>query len=173
MGRYEVYRGYVPRVVCKTAARRLWLELRRHGVSAEQVAEWSASTWWPHLRWEPEVLALQGFLDGWRQWTDEWADPQILVRLPDEDSEAEAVYTSHVDTLPDWAVEKGLKYAGIFGVELTSSAPRGGGIVVDGMRQQLRAGDVLRMNPDVPHSGSPNLSGNVRMAVYFRLLTPA
>lgn len=172
---YPVLRNEVPRHLVDAVRRRLFLELRRCGVTAEDVAEWSRGSWWPSLRSDPTILAVQDDLS--RRHVGEgdvWAEPQILIRLPDEDGTA--LGGSHVDTLPPWADE--LRYKWIFGVECTDTPRRGGQTLVypdagPPAYVTLRAGDALRMDPTLQHSGSPNLSPDPRIALFFRLLTTA
>lgn len=175
---YEIYRGAVPEDICLAARRRLLLELRRCGVSTEDMADWAGNTWWPSLRKEPEFDEIRDYLERRIFFKEgfEWADTQILVRLPDEDDTP--LGGPHLDDLPPWA--DGLKYRGIYGVELTNTPENGGGTVLyphgeDSVpvKPVLRMGDALKMNPDLLHSGSPNLSASIRMVLFFRLLEPA
>lgn len=172
---HEVHRGVVPRDVTTTARRRLLLELRRCGVTAQHVLEWGTSTWWPSLREEPAFLAVRDHLEPVVAPGDVWAETQILVRLPDEDDVG--MGPPHVDALPPWAPGRGLRYKRILGVELTDTPERGGGTVMhtpEGLVPvRQREGDVLSFHPDALHSGSPNHSGDMRLALFFRLLEPA
>lgn len=164
----------LPRYLATDARRRLLLEIRRVGVSAEDIAHWSMVGWWPTLRDEVCFLRMRRTLEAKLGLPDpQWAETQIVVRLPDEDEVA--MGPPHVDTLPGWAVRKNLGYDRIYSVELTDTSPRGGSIVlhpphVEPFEVRLRAGEVLSMPPDMPHSGSPNLSADIRMAAIFRLL---
>lgn len=183
--RWTHHHGVIPQEYVIAARRRLLLELRRVGVTAEDVAEWSVSGWWPSLRDEPVFGSVRDAL-WWacrpRGFT--WAETQILIRLPDEEAVVGAGWGEpHVDTLPPWAtsgVNYGhpLKYGRIYGVELTDTPPHGGGTVLHEPGEEPRyvrclAGDVLSMAPDLPHSGSANGSGDVRMALFYRSLVPA
>lgn len=180
---YAVVRGAVPEENVRAAVRLLHLAIRRWGLTADQVAEWQLGTFFPHLRWEPEIWALLpdaagpafGIRDG-----DEWAEPQIVMRLPDEPQEW--TLTPHVDTLPPWAADRA--YRGVAGVALTDAGPRDGTMYVwpgshraplagDPVPVPMRAGDVLLMHPELGHTGSLNLGHTFRIAVYFRLLTAA
>lgn len=172
---YEVHRGLIPRDVCERAKRRLFLEIRRCGLSTDDMAEWSSTTWWPSLRNAPEIQYVQAWLEDLALLPDDpvWAEPQILIRLPDEDRTE--LGDPHLDELPPWA--DGLEYYSIYGVELTETPANGGGTVLypDGLeglsvKPQLAIGDALRMEPDLLHSGSPNLSAEIRVALFFRLL---
>lgn len=171
---HEVHRAVVPAEVTRAARRRLLLELRRCGVSATDVAEWSHTGWWPSLRHEPEILAVREPLRRFERSGDVWGEPQILIRLPDEDDTL--LGPPHVDTLPPWAEAEGLRYKRILSVELTNTAPDGGGTMIHAPQDLIpvrqREGDVLSLHPDVPHSGSPNFSGDARMALFFRLMEP-
>jgi hypothetical protein len=168
-----VHRQHVPYHLIHDVRKRLLLEIRRVGLAAHDIAQWSSSTWFPTLRDEPcvrriqtEVGHLARTLSG-----DVWAEPQIVVRLPDEPDTPQG--EPHVDTEPPWATS--LRYYRIFGVELTNGERNGGNLVVypeGGIDQEvvMGSGDVVQMTPDVLHAGSPNHSASIRMALYFRLM---
>lgn len=105
-----------------------------------------------------------------------WAEPQILIRLPDEDDVT--LGPPHTDTLKNspWVGE--WRYRRIYGVECTDAQPSGGSTVLypsedAGITPLLQTGDVLEMSPDLLHSGSPNHSADIRIALFFRLLERA
>lgn len=172
---YTHHRGVVPASALEAARRRLGLELRRVGVTPNEINEWAANSWWPSLRGEPVFNAVRQHVESTLVGDMTglvWAETQIVIRLPDEDDAP--VGTPHVDTLPPWA--EGLKYKAIYGVELTQTTsgrtvlfPRG---VLGPVEPRIRPGDVLEMKPDLWHRGSPNLGGDIRMALFFRLLEP-
>jgi hypothetical protein len=166
----------------RSALRMLNLSIRRHGLTAEEIAACQSATFFPHLRWEPEVWGvlppdaaeILGFAEG-----DEWAEPQLLLRFPDED--LDWPLESHVDTAPPWAA--GRRYKGIVGVALTAAGPEDGTpyVWVGSHRGEtpaspapvpLQAGDAIVMDPRLAHSGSLNKGPTTRFAIYFRLLTP-
>jgi hypothetical protein len=179
---YVVLRQAVPPGAVAAALRLLGLAIRREGLTAEQIAAWQQATFFPHLRWEPalwEVLPdTAAELLGWQQ-GDDWAEPQILLRFPDE--EQPWPLEPHVDTVPPWA--RGQRYRGIVGVALTDAGPQDGVACVwpgSHLGQQrpvtpvpLRAGDALVMHPLLGHCGTLNLGSTTRTAVYFRLITSA
>lgn len=159
------------------ARRRLLLELRRMGVTTEQITEFSGGGgWWPSMRNEPvfERIKLQVEFQLVPHHTDAmWADTQILIRLPDEVDVP--LGPGHTDILPSWASPDQWRYRSIFIVELADQAGKGGGGTVVFDRDQvvepvLLAGDVLELSPDQEHGGSPNMRDRVRMALGFRLL---
>ena len=179
---YAVLRQAVEPAAVRAALRMLNLAIRRHGLSAEEIAASQSATFFPHLRWEPEVWGVLppaagevlGYADG-----DEWAEPQLLLRFPDEDQPWPL--ESHVDEAPPWA--EGRRYKGIVGVALTSAGPEDGTPYVwagshrakvdtEPLPVPLEAGDAIVMHPDLEHSGSLNLGPTTRFAIYFRLLTP-
>jgi hypothetical protein len=179
---YLVGRQAVSAPVVREALRRLNLAIRSHGLSASEIDECQRTTFFPHLRWEPEIWALlpeaaAGLL-GWQP-GDEWAEPQILLRFPDPDQPWPL--EPHVDQAPEWAT--GRTYRGIVGVALTSASPdEGSPRVWPGSHRgapsapvpvPLEAGDMLVMHPLLAHSGSLNLGPTVRFVVYFRLLAGA
>lgn len=169
---WTIHGAAVPEEVCERARRRLGLEIRRCGLSVQDIQEWSHGTWWPSLREDPAFEDVRWFVEGLAntRGTVCWAETQILVRLPDEDDTERG--PGHLDELPPWA--DGWRYRAIFGVELTQGHIRGGGTVLlpenGPVLPILNPGDVLEMEPDLLHSGSPNLTGDIRMALFFRLL---
>ena len=189
---YEVMRGAVSPEAVRAANRLLFLAVRRFGVSAEEIVQSQGTTFFPQLRWEPEVwgalpdLAAERF--GWQQ-GDDWAEPQLLIRFPDED--AEWPLQPHVDELPPWA--PGLAYRGIVGVALSRAGPEDGAPCVwpgshvshdahpaghPGSSRppeiiSLEAGDALLMHPKLSHAGTLNRGPSVRTAIYFRLVAGA
>ena len=176
---FVVLRGAVDAAAVRAAVRRLNMAIRHHGLSAGEIAEWQMTGFFPHLRWEPEVWgvlppAAQELL-GWQE-GDQWGDPQILLRFPDEAQEW--AFEPHVDRLPEWAADR--SYRGFVGVALTSAgADEGVAAVWPGSHRgapgpmtpvPLAAGDALVMHPELGHTGTLNLGPTVRMAIYFRLI---
>jgi hypothetical protein len=171
---YQVVRGAIPPEAVDAVLRHLHLDVARRGLPQEWLSEWLWNAhWFPHLRWDDEIRALLEHLppdlrDG------ELCDPQILLQLPDEANDVELV--PHVDRLPDWA--NGRPYRRILGVALTPNTPATGGLTVwplDGGEPaalDLDAGDVLVMDPQLPHASGLNRTGGIRYAVYFRFLEP-
>jgi hypothetical protein len=177
---YVVLPHAVDASAVKSALRLLNLAIRRHGLSPEEIATCQQSTFFPHLRWEPEVWALLpepcAELLGWQE-GDEWAEPQLLMRFPDEDQPWPL--EPHVDQPPPWA--GGRSYRGIVGVALTPAGAEDGTPHVwvgshrgertgDPLPVPLQVGDALVMHPALQHSGSLNLGCTIRSAAYFRLL---
>ena len=176
---YVVLHQAVDPVQVATALRRLNLAIRHHGLTAEEIASCQLATFFPHLRWEPEVWAAlppsAAELLGWRE-GDQWGDPQILMRFPDE--EQSWSFEPHVDTLPEWAQDR--FYRGIVGVALTTAGADDGAVCVwPGSHRgrpgamtavALEAGDAIVMHPQLGHTGTLNLGPTIRVAIYFRLL---
>jgi hypothetical protein len=172
---YAVLPRAVPQDAIDGALRRIHLDLLHNGLSAEQIAEYhEVKVWFPHLRWEPEILALLETIPPELR-TGEQCDPQILLHLPDE--AAEWPLEPHTDRTPPWAGDRG--YRLVLGVALTPGHGGNGGLVVwpfDGagpVDVPLEPGDVVAMHPALGHSGTLNRSGSIRYAVYFRFLEPA
>ncbi|MFL5929160.1 MAG: phytanoyl-CoA dioxygenase family protein [Gaiellaceae bacterium] len=169
---YEVLRGVVPEAARQSALRHIHRDVVARGLPPEWLADWLWSThWFPHLKWDAPVVGLLEHLP--EQLRDgELCDPQILLQMPD-DGEAQEP-TSHVDRVPDWA--NGRAYLRIVGVALSRNDRRNGGLLVwplDGGNQEpvdLEPGDVLVMDPRLPHSSSYNSTGDIRYCVYFRFL---
>jgi hypothetical protein len=155
--------------------RHIHLDLVRRGLPADTLGEWLwAAHWFPHLKWDPPIVDLIGFLpDELRE--GEPCDPQIVLQPPDDCDEQPLV--SHVDREPDWA--HGRRYRAIVGVALSDARVTNGGLVVwplDGTAPtsvELAPGDVLVMHRDLPHASGFNREGSIRYAVYFRFLEPA
>ena len=172
---YEVLRGAVSPEAVDRALRHIHLDLVRNGAPAEAVAKWIwASHWFPHLKWDAEIVALLDDLPPELR-EGELCDPQILVQPPDDCEDVELV--SHVDQLPDWA--NGRPYTRIVGVALSPNRRTNGGLVVwplDGGEPEpveLEPGDVVVMDPHLPHTSGLNREGALRYAVYFRFLAPS
>lgn len=178
---FVVLRRLVSDEAVEGALRLLNLEIVRRGLTPDEIGRCSQSTFFPHLRWEPDVLELRVPIEGAlapRQGED-WADPQLLLRFPDDAQDWPL--TPHVDGLPPWA--SGRSYRAIAGVALTSSRDSDGCVAVwpgSHLGEQstprlveLDAADVLVMHPALWHSSTLNRGGRVRYAIYFRLLAAA
>jgi hypothetical protein len=168
---YAVLREVVPPEAIDAALRHLHVDLVQRGLPSETLAPWLWSAhWFPHLKWDPPVVALASYLpDELRE--GEMCDPQILLQPPDTCADQPLV--SHVDQEPEWA--DGRRYRSILGVALTQSHASNGGLVVwpfDGEQEalELAPGDVVVMHPQLPHSSGLNREGAIRYAVYFRFL---
>jgi hypothetical protein len=169
---WDVLRRQIPRSAVDGALRRIHVDVLQNGLPTETIGDWIGSMhWFPHLKWENEITRLAEYLpeslrDG------EMCDPQIILQLPDVDHDVELV--SHVDQPPEWA--DGRSYGCIAGVALSPSRSTNGGLFVwplDGSPQveiELEAGDVLVMDPGLPHASGLNSEGIIRYAVYFRYL---
>jgi hypothetical protein len=171
---YDVLRDVVPEYAVDDVLRHLHRDIVERGLPQEWLGQWLWNAhWFPHLRWNDEILALLEHLpeelrDG------ELCDPQIVLQMPDAGEEPELV--SHVDREPDWA--DGRSYRRIVGVALSRNDARNGGLFVwplDGgspHEVELDAGDVLVMDPRLPHASGFNRTGGIRYCVYFRFLEP-
>jgi hypothetical protein len=172
---YAVLRGVVPLDVVDAALRHLHLDLVRRGLPADELGAWLWSAhWFPHLKWDPPIVALADGLPAFLR-EGEACDPQIVMQPPDDCDEEPLV--AHVDTEPEWA--HGRRYRRIVGVALTPAYGANGGLVVwpfdrEGTEAlELAAGDVVVMHPDLPHASGYNREGAFRTVVYFRFLSPA
>jgi hypothetical protein len=175
---YVVFRRLVPNEAVERALRLLNLEIATRGLTAEDVAACSKSTYFPHLRWEREVIDLRAPVE--RVVTpaegEEWADPQLLLRFPDAATDWPLV--PHVDGPPPWAPTR--TYRAIAGVALSRSSIDDGCLWVWPRSHwttaaapapvELDAGDVVVMHPSLRHCSTLNTGGRIRYAVYFRLL---
>jgi hypothetical protein len=169
---WAVVRGAVPRDAIEAAMRRLHLDVVERGLPKDVFDDYlQRMCWFPHLRWEPEILALaEHFPAELRR--GEMCEPQILLQPPDavDDWPIE----SHVDEPPPWA--PGREYDTIVGIALTPSHQANGGVRVwpfdgeDPVPVELDVGDLLVMHPKLPHSGGLNREGSIRYAIYFRFL---
>jgi hypothetical protein len=177
---YTVLPDAVPPAAVSGALRLLNLAIRRHGLTADEIAACQRGTFFPHLRWEPEIWAtlpdVAAELLGWQE-GDDWAEPQLLLRFPDEAQPWPL--EPHVDELPPWARDR--TYRGVVGVALTPTGPDDGAVCVwpgshRGERRActtvpLPAGGAILMHPQLGHAGTLNLGPTIRTAVYFRLLS--
>lgn len=175
---YVVLRDLVGDELVEGALRRLNLEILRCGITRQQIDDWKYSTFWPTLRWEPEILALRSPIEDAvpSEPGEEWGDAQLLLRFPDEADDWPV--TPHVDDPPDWSGQRA--YEMIFGVALSRARDLDGCLTVwpgshrgeDRERElvELEAGDVVVLHPHVGHSSTLNRGGHIRYAVYFRLI---
>ncbi len=169
---FVVLNAAVPQHAAERALRCLHLDLLRRGLTATQIADWhAAKCWFPHLRWEPAILALLDHLpQALREGT--LCEPQILLHLPDEAEEWPT--EPHTDQPPPWA--DGRAYCSIVGVALSPARAANGGLIVwpfhgDGpVPVELATGDAVVMHPRIGHSGGLNREGMIRYCVYFRFL---
>jgi hypothetical protein len=169
---FEVLRAAVSRKHVERALRHLHLDLVRNGASADTIGSWLwAAHWFPHLRWDPEIVALLEPLPAALR-EGELCDPQILLHPPDSAEQVEL--EPHLDREPDWA--NGRRYARIVGVALSPNRAANGGLVVWPLEGgepepvELEPGDAVVMNPALPHTSGLNREGAIRYAVYFRFL---
>jgi hypothetical protein len=172
---FAVLRKQVPQDALDRALRHIHLDIAERGLPPEELSSWLWSAhWFPHLKWNEEIVALLEHLppelrDG------ELCDPQIVLQLPD--AADEITLESHTDQEPDWA--DGRHYRRIVGVALGPNRSTNGGLQVwpldggDPVPVELDAGDVVVMSPSLPHTSGLNREGGIRYAAYFRYLDPA
>jgi hypothetical protein len=172
---FEVLRGAVPPAATDRALRHIHRDLVVRGADAETLGQWLWSAhWFPHLKWDDEIVGLLDHLPEPLR-SGERCDPQILLQPPDDDGEVEL--TPHTDREPEWA--GGRPYLRIVGVALGPNNAANGGLVVwplDGGGPEpveLERGDVVVMDPALPHTSGLNRTGGIRYAAYFRFLQPA
>jgi ectoine hydroxylase-related dioxygenase (phytanoyl-CoA dioxygenase family) len=172
---YEVLRGGVPRDAVEAVLRHLHRDIATRGLPQEWLSKWLWNAhWFPHLRWDDQIVALLDHLPAALR-DGELCDPQIVGQMPDEPADVEL--EPHVDRLPEWA--NGRPYLRILGVALTRNAEENGGLSVwplGGGRPhsvELEPGDVLVMDPRLPHASGVNRTGSIRYCVYFRFLESA
>jgi hypothetical protein len=172
---FTVLPGLVPAEAIERTLRHLHLDLVRNGAPADRLAGWLWSAhWFPHLKWDDEVVGLLEHLPETLR-SGELCDPQLLLQPPDDCEDVEL--TPHVDAEPEWA--SGRPYLRILGIALTPNRRSNGGLVVwpldgaDPVAVELDPGDVVVMDPTLPHTSGLNRDGAIRYAAYFRFLTPA
>jgi ectoine hydroxylase-related dioxygenase (phytanoyl-CoA dioxygenase family) len=179
---YTVLRQAVEPPAVVAALRRLNLAIRHHGLSTDDIWTCQLTTFFPHLRWEPQIWGVlppqAAELLGWQE-GDDWGDPQILLRFPDEDQPW--TFEPHVDELPPGQEHR--SYRGVVGVALTTAGAQDGvawvwpgshrGESGDMTPVPLDAGDALVMHPQLGHTGTLNLGPTIRTAIYFRLMSGA
>jgi hypothetical protein len=123
---------------------------------------------------------------GWQQ-GDDWAEPQLLLKFPDDEQPWPLSRTS--TSFRRGRVERGSTAAS--SASRSRPAPRGRRALWCGRDPIAPAGgrtarhhagralgscargDALVMHPQLGHSGSLNLGSTIRSAIYFRLLTDA
>ena len=171
---YEILRGAVPRAAVERALRHIHLDLVRNGLPVDTLGNWLWSThWFPHLKWDEEILGLLEPVPA-RLRVGELCDPQIILHPPD--SAVDHPLSPHVDQEPDWA--DGRPYRTILGIALTRGHAANGGLIVwpltgaDPEPVELEPGDVVVMDPSLPHTSGLNREGAIRYTVYFRYLEP-
>jgi hypothetical protein len=169
---YAVLRQAVPAEAVDGALRHLHRDVVGRGLPADVLGSWLwSSHWFPHLRWDPPVVALAWYLPEELR-KGEMCDPQILLQPPDDS--VDQLLEPHVDQEPPWAA--GRPYRAIVGVALTAAHERNGGLVIwpydtgEPEPLELAAGDAVVMHPRLPHSSGLNREGTIRYAVYFRFL---
>ena len=167
--------GAVPAEAREAALRHVHLDLLRRGLPPEELGGWLWSAhWFPHLKWDPPIVGLLEHLPP-RLREGDLCDPQILLQLPDEAEEV--ALEPHVDQEPEWA--GGRRYLRIVGVALSPGRATTGGLVVwplggrEPQAVEVEPGDVVVMDPALPHTSGLNREGGIRYAVYFRFLEPA
>lgn len=161
-----VYRNAVPERLTQGALRRLNLEVVANGLNSGDLARWASTTAFPHLRWEPEIMAVRDFVEGYLGLTDvDWRTPQIIYRFPDAATEWPITY--HQDTDDD-----GNLFHGIVAVPLTTAHSRDGGLLVEAGEEpypiECGPGDIYTMQPHVAHAAGLNTGPHVRCVLYFR-----
>ena len=167
---HEIGRGVVPLELIDDALRLLHLDLLQRGATAATLGDWLwGAHWFPHLNYEPAILALaQALPPEWR--TGTMTDPQILLQFPHVGARPDITF--HVDQEPEWA--RGRGYLRIVGVPLSPWRQENGGLLVELGEEpaavELDPGDGVMMGPELPHSGGVNLTGAVRYGIYFRWL---
>ena len=172
---FAILRGVVPPEAVDRTLRHLHLDLVRNGAPAETLGGWLWSAhWFPHLKWDDEVVGLLEHVPDELR-SGELCDPQLLLQPPDDCSDVDLA--PHVDAEPEWA--DGRPYLRILGIALTANRRSNGGLVVwplDGgepVAVELEPGDVIVMDPSLPHTSGLNREGGIRYAAYFRFLAPA
>jgi len=166
----EIARAVIPSEQIDDALRVLHLDLLTRGASPAELGEWLwGAHWFPHLKHDPAILALeQALAPEWR--TGDLCDPQILLQFPHSGPEPEVTF--HLDQEPEWA--QGRRYLRIVGVPLSRWRADNGGLLVRvgdrTIAPQLEPGDAVMMAPDQWHSGGINRTGSIRYGVYFRWL---
>lgn len=178
---FIIWRCLIPPQLIERALRVLNLEIVRSGLTPDDIVQCARSTFFPHLRWEPDILALRAPVEDvlLPRADEQWADAQLLLRFPDEAEEWPL--TPHVDEPPPWAGDR--PYRAVVGITLSSSMSADGCLTVWPGSQlgqaggplplELGPGDVVVMHPALQHTGTLNTGGNIRYVIYFRLLAAA
>lgn len=167
---YEILRGLGIAHYAEAVLREMYLDFAKHGLSHREINCWNKDAcWFPDLREHETVTALRDALPAELK-TGVPCEPQLLWHLP-------SVFSGepwpHIDQEPPWA--NGRKYIRIVGVALSDWKRENGAPVLwssvdEKITACLNRGDVLVMEPHVPHTRGINQSGEVRAAAYFRFL---
>jgi Phytanoyl-CoA dioxygenase (PhyH) len=173
--RYGVLHGCVPQAAVDAVLRMVWRHVLRFGVGQDRMAEFvQTNNWFPELRAEQPIQQLDGYLPPrWR--TGQLCEPQLVLQFPDDTRDVYPL-APHVDESPAWA--GGRPYLRIAAVALTPQLPENGGLYLWAHSSTdkplaplvLAPGDVLVMEPGLPHASGQNTTGSVRAAVYLRWL---
>lgn len=170
----KVHRGIVPPTLVTHASRLIWEDVRFRGLRPEEMDEWErVSCPFPHLRFDPDIMAVREFLvDHFDLGGLVPCEPQLIFQLPDGADFATPY--AHVDEPPPWA--DGRPYERILGVALSEWGGTNGTVgEPDGdggyWSVTLSPGDVVDIPPALPHFTLPNRGGQVRLGVYFRFLS--
>ena len=169
----QVYCNFSPRAAVDAAKRMIWQEVRKHGLNPEEYSRWEHTGAFHWLRQEPQIWDL--LTDTAWLGAGQWAEPQIVLRLPSLESDTWATEDGlHIDEPPPWANDR--KYKAIIGVALTDQTVVDGCLHVkmDGQLVPVRlpAGAAAIMGPMTPHASALNRGPSPRLSVYFRLLEP-
>jgi hypothetical protein len=167
-----VRRKAIPQEVVNSALRRIYFELIDHPPPTEELLKWRLEKrWFPWLEKCPEIQCLVEFTNTGLSCASV-SDTQIILHFPDRNTRQER---PHLDK-----AQPGERLSKVVGIALTRSNRESGGLRIwedIGLSTErwepvdLDSGDVVIMDGNTWHSGGPNLSGHVRVMVYFRFST--
>lgn len=163
-----VLRGAIPQDDVQQALRAINSRIFLDGLTREQSSMFRRTAcWFPDLcetshPWHPLIAKLRKpftFPVG-EVWT------QIVLQFPDPPGIDGRTVGFHIDKPP----ADGRRYKLIVGVPLTPSDHAHGGILFKDEALELEPGDAVVFGGGVPHSGGVNRTGEIRYAVYFRIV---
>mgnify|MGYP006171435663 CR=1 FL=1 len=117
---YHVHRQAVPRDLVTAAVRRLNLEIVRRGLTVDEIAEGMRGTFFPHLRWDPEILAIQQQVDGVVRPVDGWVrfdeadEAYLTLRAIAAPADAHLRYAPELDALNRQQADRFCSSAAVF-----------------------------------------------------------
>lgn len=166
---FQVVRKVVPPEIISDAVRQIHIEVFKYGVSSQEIQEWNKTTCWlPHLSFREPFESIRNAIP--KEYTSSIpCGPQIVIVPPENPGEAN--FDFHVDDVPEWAQQRGLKIFSIVGVALTHMIYENGGLQIESNGcPDLRPGDIIVLHPETRHRRCPNLTEYPRYTFYYRWL---
>jgi hypothetical protein len=166
-------RNVVPESMRRDVLRLIGTDLRYRGLSARELDQWGQLTW-PHIEPLEQVQAIAHYLDGRFGQPGELSRPHQLVWTLPQEAPEDYPLEPHTDVPP-----AGREFALIVGVAFSQWTWENGTLRVwerglDSLPHTvlLDPGDVVVLDPTLPHSPGVNRSGEIRTGMYVRWTKP-